>query len=104
MNVPRARSVEIIQVTASLTVSGTMDVFAAAVGDRLGPRTELMPGGFDAAEPPAVVGDGGLVVAPLECAPVLAIRVVVGLQFGTFLVTNTVAQFQSTQSWRSAGG
>ncbi|KAF4666352.1 Clusterin-associated protein 1 [Perkinsus olseni] len=50
-------------VTAPLTVSGTMDVFPAAVGDRLGPRTELMPGGFDAAEPPAVVGDGGLVVA-----------------------------------------
>ncbi|KAF4718743.1 Clusterin-associated protein 1 [Perkinsus olseni] len=47
-------------VTAPLTVSGTMDVFPAAVGDRLGPRTELMPGGFDAAEPPAVVGVSGL--------------------------------------------
>ncbi|EER14184.1 hypothetical protein Pmar_PMAR029248 [Perkinsus marinus ATCC 50983] len=44
------------QVTAPLTVSGTMDIFPAAVGDRLGPKTELMPGGFDAADPPTVIG------------------------------------------------
>ncbi|KAF4659310.1 hypothetical protein FOL47_007623 [Perkinsus chesapeaki] len=51
------------QVTAPITVGGTIDVIPAAVSDRLGPRSEMMPGGFDAARPPSVTGDGGILVA-----------------------------------------